>query len=528
MSPPNGTPVATATAAAPAEQPGPALQSASPGWILLAGAGSTPTPRLWQWSLTGQSQGLETDRDTLVISHGWLGSDVSSAPGDPSGFNPAFTALAQAAALAGRQVLFLDWGEQAIDPSPSGFAPYNAAGRINAVALWARDQLQPLADSGRLLSLAGHSLGSYVAAQTAALLGSGPNLRVQALDPAAAGLNGPYDLNLSNGIADPVPAFASVAPAGSLAFVVADINLSIGIAGNNAQAATAARSFVVTGFASGTSAATAHGAIPALLADLTRYLPADSLTCERILGSFRPDQYNDSGGTSGSRSHEGVVTLRSNAGALQRIQGFSANGLSQTVHFVDSSDSSTPSGSSASRDTLVSRRSVQLRSAASVEEIVLTGADGLEARGNGNSQLLIGNLAGNRLSGQGGSDTLCGGGENDTLSGGAGADSFLFDSPLNSNNNVDQISDFSIAQADRIQLENSGNGLFNALLTTGGLAATAFIRGAAFTSTDQRIRYDNSNGQLFYDPDGSGVQGQILFATLSTGLSLNNTHFVVT
>lgn len=530
-----------ATTAAPEQAPrrasaaapqGPATslgaQATTTGWLLLPGAGTTPTPRLWQWINAGQNSGLQNDRSTLVITHGWLGSGVTRAPADPSGFNPAFTALAQAAAAAGQQVLFLDWGQQAMDPSPSGLAPYNAAGRIQSVATWARDQLQTLAASGRRLSFAGHSLGSYLGAQTAVLLGSGPALRVQALDPAAAGFGGPYDLNSGNAIADPVPRFNTAAPGGSLAFVVADSNLTIGLAGDNGQAASAARSFVVSGFASGTSPSVAHGAIPALAADLTRYFPLDSELSDAILGSFRADQFSDSGGTSGTRRHEGVVRLRSNGGAVARIDGFSSSGLNQTVQFVDASDGATPSGSSSVRDGIVSLRSLQLSATASIEEVVLAGSAALTARGSSQAERLSGNQAGNQLSGEAGNDTLAGGLGNDTLSGGAGADSFRFDAALDGGGNVDRIVDFAALEGDQIVLENTGSSLFTALTTSGPLAAAAFIAANAFSNTSQRIRYESSSGNLFYDPDGSGGASSQLFAILSSDLALNNNQFLVT
>ena len=73
------------------------------------------------------------------------------------------------------------------------------------------------------------------------------------------------------------------------------------------------------------------------------------------------------------------------------------------------------------------------------------------------------------------------------------------------------------------------NAVFTALPKTGTLAARAFISGSSFTTTAQRIRYDSTSGQLFYDPDGNGTgSASTLFATLSTGLALTNTHFVVT
>ena len=42
-------------------------------------------------------------------------------------------------------------------------------------------------------------------------------------------------------------------------------------------------------------------------------------------------------------------------------------------------------------------------------------------------------------------------------------------------------------------------------LSTGTLAASAFVIGAAATPTDQRILYDSATGGLFHNSDGSGV-----------------------
>jgi Ca2+-binding RTX toxin-like protein len=139
---------------------------------------------------------------------------------------------------------------------------------------------------------------------------------------------------------------------------------------------------------------------------------------------------------------------------------------------------------------------------------------------------LIGNALANSLTGGGGNDTLNGGGGNDTLIGGGGADRFRFDTTLNATTNRDVISDFSIAQADTIELENA---VFTALTTTGTLAASAFFIGAAATTATQRILYNSVTGNLLYDSDGTGAAGSIAFAKLTTGLvGLNNTFFTVT
>ena len=145
--------------------------------------------------------------------------------------------------------------------------------------------------------------------------------------------------------------------------------------------------------------------------------------------------------------------------------------------------------------------------------------------GTSASNFLYGFNGKDTLNGVGGNDTLDGGGGKDTLTGGLGRDTFRFSSTPNSKTNRDRITDFNVTE-DRIQLENA---VFTALPKTGTLAARAFISGSSFTTTAQRIRYESTTGNLFYDPDGNGTgSASTLFATLSTGLALTNTHFVVT
>jgi Ca2+-binding RTX toxin-like protein len=124
-----------------------------------------------------------------------------------------------------------------------------------------------------------------------------------------------------------------------------------------------------------------------------------------------------------------------------------------------------------------------------------------------------------------GNDTLIGGAANDTLIGGAGADCFRFASALNTATNRDVITDFSLAQGDTIELANA---VFTALPTPGPLAASAFFIGAAATSSDHRLLYNNATGLLTYDADGNGTAAAIAFATLSPGLALTSASFTVT
>jgi len=177
----------------------------------------------------------------------------------------------------------------------------------------------------------------------------------------------------------------------------------------------------------------------------------------------------------------------------------------------------------------------------SYSNLVLTGSLANNGNGNALDNIITGNTGSNSISGGDGNDTLIGEAGNDilnggvgidTLTGGAGADIFRFDSVLNGITNVDRINDFTptavAITTDSIQLENTGAGLFTSVTTIGTLEASAFVSGAAFTTAAQRIRYESTAGNLFYDADGNGAQASILFATLNTGLAINNTHFVVT
>ena len=142
-----------------------------------------------------------------------------------------------------------------------------------------------------------------------------------------------------------------------------------------------------------------------------------------------------------------------------------------------------------------------------------------------NSLTISGNYGINTIIGTGLADTLNGNRGNDIVTGGLGADTFRFDSTLNATTNKDTITDFTVAQADKIQLENA---IFTALTTTGVLNANAFVIGTAATTAAQRIIYNSTSGTLTYDSNGSAAGGATVFAQLATGLALTASMFNVT
>jgi len=160
--------------------------------------------------------------------------------------------------------------------------------------------------------------------------------------------------------------------------------------------------------------------------------------------------------------------------------------------------------------------------------------------GNGGSDKLYGGLgndslvggSGNdNLSGDAGIDRLIGGLGNDTVTGGSGADfmaggggrdNFIF----NSLDAADVISDFTHG-VDKIGLARS---VMQALSGPGVLASTAFWSAAGAThghdSTD-RIIYNRTTGDLFYDADGSLGGAAVKIGDLDHGLALSYSDFFV-
>ena len=157
-----------------------------------------------------------------------------------------------------------------------------------------------------------------------------------------------------------------------------------------------------------------------------------------------------------------------------------------------------------------------------------TGDDDL-LYGFNNADMMYGGDGNDTLFGQNGADTLYGQAGNDTLVGGAANDLFVFNTALDATTNVDLIADF-VSGADKIHLENTGAGLFNAL-STGALAAGAFdiVGAGSAASATTRIVYDPATGALSYDADGTGATAAVQFAILgdSSHPTVSASDFVV-
>ena len=98
-------------------------------------------------------------------------------------------------------------------------------------------------------------------------------------------------------------------------------------------------------------------------------------------------------------------------------------------------------------------------------------------------------------------------------------------SPSTMSVSLDRITDFRNAQGDNdtIRLENA---VFTGL-ANGNLSTAAFRQGTQAADADDRVVYNNTTGELFFDADGNGAGAQVLFAVLDNPITLSNADFVV-
>ncbi len=155
----------------------------------------------------------------------------------------------------------------------------------------------------------------------------------------------------------------------------------------------------------------------------------------------------------------------------------------------------------------------------------LFGNEGIDALyGEAGNDILDGGLDNDELFGGLGNDTLNGGFGDDILWGNGGANIFVINSP---NSGLDFIRDFDSSQ-DKLQI--------SAALFGGGLSATVpfnsdqLITGSGVTSVEtasQRFICNTTDGNLYFDADGSGIGGKVLIGNLSNASGLNANNFTV-
>ncbi|GGA59294.1 calcium-binding protein [Okeania sp. KiyG1] len=165
---------------------------------------------------------------------------------------------------------------------------------------------------------------------------------------------------------------------------------------------------------------------------------------------------------------------------------------------------------------------------------ILNGGGGKDTLiGGGGNDNLIGGAGRDKLLGGGGNDRLTGSAGNDTLTGGGGRDRFIYETNRRfrrADFGVDRITDF-VAGQDDIVLDKT---TFTSLESTAGnrLIANDFAiitDNANAATSNAEIVYNSSNGQLFYNANGSaaGFGGGGRFAILTNEAELSRTDFIV-
>jgi Ca2+-binding RTX toxin-like protein len=150
------------------------------------------------------------------------------------------------------------------------------------------------------------------------------------------------------------------------------------------------------------------------------------------------------------------------------------------------------------------------------------GAGNDTLNGGSGADTLQGGAGADNLQGGAGADTLQGGAGRDTLTGGAGADDFIFDSTGSTNR--DTIIDFNVAD-DNIGLNSS---IVTAIGGTVSSAEFVKVTGGGATNADQHLIYNASNGNLYYDADGSNSgSAAVVIGTVGRGLNLTYRDFYV-
>jgi Ca2+-binding RTX toxin-like protein len=200
------------------------------------------------------------------------------------------------------------------------------------------------------------------------------------------------------------------------------------------------------------------------------------------------------------------------AGGADTLVGFAGN----DIYVVDNAGDMVFEGAGGGTDTVYAVANFTLNAGAQVERISSIDWSQTGALDLGGNELA------NTLEGNAGANTLNGGGGNDVLVGFGGADNFAFTTALGAGN-VDLIADFQ-GGTDKIQLDDA---VFSGIGGLGTLNANAFFAGSAAHDADDRIVYNSSTGQLFFDADGNGAGAAVLFATLQGAPSLSASDFAV-
>ena len=244
-------------------------------------------------------------------------------------------------------------------------------------------------------------------------------------------------------------------------------------------------------------------------------------------------------------------------------------GTGNDLYVADSSDDEIVENVGEGNDRV--RASATYRLGDNLEKLILIGSDNIDGTGNPADNSIGGNEGNNKLVGAAGDDIIWGvsgrdtligsrgndillGGDgndllegrlgrdrlngnsgNDTLVGGASIDLFIFNTNeefAREDLGEDIITDFNQVQGDRILLDKR---TFSAIASDKGRGFSVdsdfetVDSNAAAAAADAVIVYNETNGNLFYNPNGSsnGFGSGGLFATLTDAPALEESDFQI-
>jgi Ca2+-binding RTX toxin-like protein len=144
------------------------------------------------------------------------------------------------------------------------------------------------------------------------------------------------------------------------------------------------------------------------------------------------------------------------------------------------------------------------------------GAGNDSMQGGAGADTMLGGAGNDAIGGNDGNDRIEGGTGNDTLNGGSGQDVFVFREFGAAN--ADAVSAYD-SSWDKLQLDHNAMAALGASGTFASGDARFFAGAGAGGGhdADDRVVFNSSTGQLYYDDNGSGAHAAQLLATFQTG-----------
>jgi Ca2+-binding RTX toxin-like protein len=154
-----------------------------------------------------------------------------------------------------------------------------------------------------------------------------------------------------------------------------------------------------------------------------------------------------------------------------------------------------------------------------LSDLVLASNNIITIKNNDGYRIFAGD-GNDKITGGRGDDSIAGDKGKDTIAGGLGADTFIISGENLTNGDVDIISDFNIAQGDKIYIDTFTTGI------SFDESTFAISPGLKNIPTNAEIIYDSQRGNLYYDADASGSGAAILIATFSNKAALTADSFM--